>query len=181
MDDVFIVSSCVSVSTCCSDAVYGVSTCPVVSVSTWSDAVYGVSACQVVCLFPLGQIPYMMFPFVQLCVSFHLFNCCVSVSTCPVVCLFPLVQMLRLMFLLVVFLFPLVQLLCTTFQSKDDYSSMDPQLERQVETIRNLVDSYMKIVNKTQRDLIPKAIMHIIVKSVSMTLKCKRETEIVLT
>ena len=85
MDDVFIVSSCVSVSTCCSDAVYGVSTCPVVSVSTWSDAVYGVSACQVVCLFPLGQIPYMMFPFVQLCVSFHLFNCCVSVSTGSVV------------------------------------------------------------------------------------------------
>ncbi|KAK7475452.1 hypothetical protein BaRGS_00033333 [Batillaria attramentaria] len=50
--------------------------------------------------------------------------------------------------------------------SKDDYSSMDPQLERQVETIRNLVDSYMKIVNKTQRDLIPKTIMHIIVKNV---------------
>ncbi|XP_076454703.1 dynamin-1-like isoform X3 [Babylonia areolata] len=49
--------------------------------------------------------------------------------------------------------------------SKDDYSSMDPQLERQVETIRNLVDSYMKIVNKTQRDLIPKTIMHIIVKN----------------
>lgn len=30
-------------------------------------------------------------------------------------------------------------------------SSLDPQLERQVETIRNLVDSYMKIVNKTYR------------------------------
>ena len=76
--------------------------------------------------------------------------------------LFPLDQ-------LVVFLFPPVELMCVTFQSKDDYSSMDPQLERQVETIRNLVDSYMKIVNKTQRDLIPKAIMHIIVKSVSGT------------
>lgn len=50
--------------------------------------------------------------------------------------------------------------------TKDDYSSMDPQLERQVETIRNLVDSYMKIINKTQRDLIPKTIMHIIVKNV---------------
>ncbi|KAK7094465.1 dynamin-1-like isoform X1 [Littorina saxatilis] len=49
--------------------------------------------------------------------------------------------------------------------SKDDYSSMDPQLERQVETIRNLVDSYMKIVNKTQRDIIPKTIMHIIIKN----------------
>ena len=33
---------------------------------------------------------------------------------------------------------------------------MDPQLERQVETIRNLVDSYMKIVTKTCRDLVPK-------------------------
>merc|ERR1719244_1749360 len=31
--------------------------------------------------------------------------------------------------------------------------SVDPQLERQVETIRNLVDSYMKIVTKTCRDL----------------------------
>ncbi|XP_070175957.1 dynamin-1-like isoform X3 [Littorina saxatilis] len=50
--------------------------------------------------------------------------------------------------------------------SKDDYSSMDPQLERQVETIRNLVDSYMKIVNKTQRDIIPKTIMHIIIKNI---------------
>lgn len=43
---------------------------------------------------------------------------------------------------------------------------MDPQLERQVETIRNLVDSYMKIVNKTQRDLVPKTIMHIVVTNV---------------
>jgi dynamin GTPase len=30
-------------------------------------------------------------------------------------------------------------------------SSLDPQLERQVETIRNLVDSYMKIITKTFR------------------------------
>ena len=44
---------------------------------------------------------------------------------------------------------------------------MDPQLERQVETIRNLVDSYTKIVGKTQRDLVPKTIMHIIVNFVS--------------
>ncbi|CAG9765363.1 unnamed protein product [Ceutorhynchus assimilis] len=42
-------------------------------------------------------------------------------------------------------------------------SSMDPQLERQVETIRNLVDSYMRIVTKTTRDLIPKTIMHMII------------------
>lgn len=41
--------------------------------------------------------------------------------------------------------------------------SMDPQLERQVETIRNLVDSYMLIVTKTAKDIVPKAIMHLIV------------------
>ncbi|XP_053341231.1 dynamin-1a isoform X5 [Clarias gariepinus] len=41
--------------------------------------------------------------------------------------------------------------------------SMDPQLERQVETIRNLVDSYMSIVNKTVRDLMPKTIMHLMI------------------
>ncbi|XP_072152340.1 dynamin isoform X7 [Bemisia tabaci] len=44
-------------------------------------------------------------------------------------------------------------------------SSMDPQLERQVETIRNLVDSYMKIVTKTTRDLVPKAIMLLIINN----------------
>ncbi|KAJ8937715.1 hypothetical protein NQ318_015458 [Aromia moschata] len=42
-------------------------------------------------------------------------------------------------------------------------SSMDPQLERQVETIRNLVDSYMRIVTKTTRDLVPKTIMYMII------------------
>ncbi|KAK3782580.1 hypothetical protein RRG08_028075 [Elysia crispata] len=51
-------------------------------------------------------------------------------------------------------------------QSKDDYASMDPQLERQVETIRNLVDSYLKIVNKTQRDLVPKTIMYLIISNI---------------
>uniref|UniRef100_A0A8C6SVM2 Interferon-induced GTP-binding protein Mx n=1 Tax=Neogobius melanostomus TaxID=47308 RepID=A0A8C6SVM2_9GOBI len=43
--------------------------------------------------------------------------------------------------------------------------SMDPQLERQVETIRNLVDSYMSIVNKTVRDLMPKTIMHLMINN----------------
>ncbi|GAA6229380.1 dynamin-3 isoform X2 [Lates japonicus] len=42
----------------------------------------------------------------------------------------------------------------------------DPQLERQVETIRNLVDSYMSIIYKTVRDLMPKTIMHLIINSV---------------
>lgn len=45
--------------------------------------------------------------------------------------------------------------------------SMDPQLERQVETIRNLVDSYMAIVNKTVRDLMPKTIMYLMINNVS--------------
>lgn len=31
---------------------------------------------------------------------------------------------------------------------------MDPQLERQVETIRNLVDSYMQIVTKNLQDIV---------------------------
>ncbi|GLH16565.1 Dynamin [Gryllus bimaculatus] len=44
-------------------------------------------------------------------------------------------------------------------------ASMDPQLERQVETIRNLVDSYMKIVTKTTRDLVPKTIMMLIINN----------------
>lgn len=42
---------------------------------------------------------------------------------------------------------------------------MDPMLERQVETIRNLVDSYMKIVTKTTRDLVPKTIMFLIINN----------------
>ncbi|TTG17219.1 Dynamin-2 [Bagarius yarrelli] len=50
-----------------------------------------------------------------------------------------------------------------------DTISMDPQLERQVETIRNLVDSYIGIVNKSIRDLMPKTIMHIMINSVSFT------------
>ena len=44
--------------------------------------------------------------------------------------------------------------------------SIDPQLERQVETIRNLVDSYMKIVTKTCRDLVPKSIMYLMINDV---------------
>merc|ERR1719292_65135 len=51
--------------------------------------------------------------------------------------------------------------------SKDNsLGSVDPQLERQVETIRNLVDSYMKIVTKTCRDLVPKSIMYLMINDV---------------
>lgn len=48
-----------------------------------------------------------------------------------------------------------------------DTFSMDPQLERQVETIRNLVDSYICIINKTIKDLLPKTIMHLMINNVS--------------
>ncbi|KAM9392549.1 dynamin-2 isoform 1-T1 [Pholidichthys leucotaenia] len=47
-----------------------------------------------------------------------------------------------------------------------DTFSMDPQLERQVETIRNLVDSYIGIINKSIRDLVPKTIMHLMINNV---------------
>ena len=43
--------------------------------------------------------------------------------------------------------------------------SLDPQLERQVETIRNLVDSYMKIVTKTCKDMVPKMIMFLMINN----------------
>lgn len=45
-------------------------------------------------------------------------------------------------------------------------NSMDPQLERQVDIIRNLVDSYLGIVTKKLQDTIPKIIMHLVVNAV---------------
>lgn len=54
---------------------------------------------------------------------------------------------------------------CLKQNSETQQSSMDPQLERQVETIRNLVDSYMRIVTKTTRDLVPKTIMMLIINN----------------
>ncbi|XP_038162835.1 dynamin 3a isoform X3 [Cyprinodon tularosa] len=48
----------------------------------------------------------------------------------------------------------------------NEQESTDPQLERQVETIRNLVDSYMSIIYKTMRDLMPKTIMHLMINNV---------------
>lgn len=47
--------------------------------------------------------------------------------------------------------------------------SLDPQLERQVEIVRNLVDSYLAIIHRTVRDLIPKTIMHLMVNNVRHT------------
>jgi hypothetical protein len=54
-------------------------------------------------------------------------------------------------------------ILCVLQSSDSGLGSVDPQLERQVETIRNLVDSYMKIVTKTCRDLVPKIIMYLMI------------------
>merc|ERR1712128_226008 len=48
-------------------------------------------------------------------------------------------------------------------ESVERGESVDPQLERQVETIRNLVESYMKIVSTTCKDLVPKIIMYLMV------------------
>jgi len=45
-------------------------------------------------------------------------------------------------------------------------SNIDPQLERQVETIRAHVISYLKIVNKTIKDRVPKIIMHTVVNNI---------------
>jgi len=51
--------------------------------------------------------------------------------------------------------------------------SVDPQLERQVETIRNLVDSYMKIVTKTCKDLVPKIIMYLMINDSKSFINCE--------
>uniref|UniRef100_A0A8D1N0P9 Dynamin-2 n=1 Tax=Sus scrofa TaxID=9823 RepID=A0A8D1N0P9_PIG len=50
-------------------------------------------------------------------------------------------------------------------RTQENTFSMDPQLERQVETIRNLVDSYVAIINKSIRDLMPKTIMHLMINN----------------
>ena len=44
-----------------------------------------------------------------------------------------------------------------------ELGEMDPMMERQVETIRNLVDSYIGIVSKTIKDQVPKSIMFLLV------------------
>ncbi|KXJ10943.1 dynamin-1 [Exaiptasia diaphana] len=51
-------------------------------------------------------------------------------------------------------------------KSLGEIGTLDPQMERQVETIRNLVDSYIKIVSKTVRDLVPKTIMFMICNNI---------------
>lgn len=43
----------------------------------------------------------------------------------------------------------------------------DPTTERQIETIRNLVNSYMRIISKNIQDIVPKTCMFMIIHSVS--------------
>ena len=57
-------------------------------------------------------------------------------------------------------------------ETSSEMTSLDPQLERQVFTIRSLVESYMKIINKTTRDIVPKTIMHLVVNNVSHRSDC---------
>ncbi|NXP02337.1 DYN2 protein, partial [Thinocorus orbignyianus] len=46
--------------------------------------------------------------------------------------------------------------------AQENTFSMDPQLERQVETIRNLVDSYVGIINKSIRQLLRTTPFHVL-------------------
>eukprot|EP00117_Sycon_ciliatum_P038424 scpid56430/ scgid4856/ Dynamin-1 len=48
----------------------------------------------------------------------------------------------------------------------DELGCIDPQMERQVEIIRNLLDSYLEIVKKSVRDLVPKTAMHLMILKV---------------
>ncbi|XP_076143574.1 dynamin-2-like [Alosa pseudoharengus] len=50
-------------------------------------------------------------------------------------------------------------------EGSDNSISMDMQLERQVETIKNLVESYTGIIKNSICDLMPKTIMHLMINS----------------
>ena len=56
---------------------------------------------------------------------------------------------------------------CIFCSQQGEIGTLDPQLERQVETIRTLADSYIKIVSKTIRDLVPKTVMFFVINNVS--------------
>ncbi|XP_034036310.1 dynamin-3-like [Thalassophryne amazonica] len=58
-------------------------------------------------------------------------------------------------------------------ENEDCESLTDPHLQRQVETISNLVESYMNIIYKTIRDLVPKTIMHFMVNSLKEFMSCE--------
>ena len=44
----------------------------------------------------------------------------------------------------------------------------DPNLEKDVSMIQSLVDSYMSIVSKTVKDIVPKTVVHMILNNVSL-------------
>lgn len=54
------------------------------------------------------------------------------------------------------------------FPQQGEIGTLDPQMERQVETIRNLADSYLKIVSKSVRDLVPKTVMFFVINNVRL-------------
>lgn len=58
------------------------------------------------------------------------------------------------------------------FPQQGEIGTLDPQMERQVETIRNLADSYLKIVSKSVRDLVPKTVMFFVINNVSLVIVC---------
>ena len=49
----------------------------------------------------------------------------------------------------------------------------DPQLERQVEVIRTYVNSYMTIVRKTFKDIVPKHIMCLMVNKMQLFIEAE--------
>ena len=56
------------------------------------------------------------------------------------------------------------------WQLGDLGTDLDPMVERQIETIRNLVDSYLRIVSKNVQDMVPKTCMFMIINAVSRPL-----------
>ena len=51
-------------------------------------------------------------------------------------------------------------------------SMLDPHMDKQVEMIQMMVESYLKIVDKTIRDIAPKYIMLLIVHNVCWLFVC---------
>ncbi|KNC79856.1 dynamin-3 [Sphaeroforma arctica JP610] len=56
-------------------------------------------------------------------------------------------------------------------ETEEMQPNTDPMLERQVETIRNLVDSYMAIIGINIRDMIPKCVARLMVQKVKIDIE----------
>ncbi|TNN65215.1 Dynamin-1 [Liparis tanakae] len=96
-----------------------------------------------------------------MCVCTNLCVCvCVCVLTCVCVCVCE-----RVCVCVCVLTSVCVQGDVDESRGDGQIHSLDPQLERQVEIVRNLVDSYLSIIQRTVRDLIPKTIMHLMVNN----------------